>query len=333
MKILGEKILKIISIPTLILGAYIGINRFSSEQTNTEIFTQTEKEFQQSEYAAASILDMFEEEKNWIEDKEFETELALLKKYPETYRIPGKTHIDSIDVTVSKLLNNAKYWRIIGPSGWDALPKEIRDESLKRQFESYGYALDSTVWNEMNLNDWNKLPKIVRMTSFLKIAEKIAEEYDLQKYSKQPGVIEKFQSILIQESYLNHRSVRRENKTVKPKKNNYTNTDIGVGQNSDWSRNRLRKTNEFKNIKDENFFNPLISISAAAYEFRDRLKEANGNLELAIKAYNAGISAARTNTERAKEYFNWVQNRHKILTEPDKNLQPTWTYINNKLKE
>lgn len=325
-KIKAIKITKeIITIPVLILAAYIGINQ--------KLTQQIEQKEHIREYATTSISNIIEEEPKWFEDKEYKTEKKLAKKYPKTYRIPGLIHTDSIDVTLSELLNDAKYWRIIGPSGWDALPKEVREESLKRQFEKYDYALDSIVWNEMTPNDWDKVPKVVRMVAFLKIAKKIAEEYELEKYSKQPGSTEAFQSILIQESYLNHRSIKRENKTVKPKKNNYKNTDLGIAQNSDWSRNRLRKTPEFKDIKDEEFFEPLKSISAGAYEFRDRMKEAKGNLELTIKSYNAGIGAARMNTKRAQEYNSWVQTRLQRLTNPDETTQPTWAYINQKLKE
>ncbi len=285
----------------------------------------------------------------------------LEEKYQDFFKIPINKNKDSVFVSSNNLLNDSSLWRMLLPESLDPLPEDLRNRIIEKQFSGLEKIFEEDTWKNMSANDWDEIPRITRMTAFLKMAVNKAKKYDLQKNSNLPDIDKWFAAIIVQESYLDHRAINynfsskkastktyvesteledklkylSEVNVVSEKKyvskainKNYNGADLGLGQHSDFARKYLRSKKEFRNISDEQFFNPDSALDAAAFYYLNELIDCKKNVKLAIKAYNVGILNAINNTSRAKEYFTWVQRRYDLLTsQKTKETSPVWYEI------
>lgn len=239
------------------------------------------------------------------------------------YRAPWAT-------TIAELKTSPVLWQRMHLADWNDVPDEIRKASFARMLNAYQDELQRPQrWDRMGVVDWDDVPQPIRVTAFRRMTAYWVGFYQLAKRHqlKVSAVSEAAQAIVMSESWFDHRAVVRDRSG---------NMDMGLGQASTYARKRIRQLHEWGivdfTLSDAEYLNPWMATRFVATWLDLLLEESGGDLELAVRAYNRGISSARdqkgaqylaTVTQRQQRYIRgegapsaWQMLAQLVRTEP-----------------
>jgi hypothetical protein len=213
-------------------------------------------------------------------------------------------------------------WRRMYFDDWDRLPADVREPVLEAMMERYAYALAGPgSWARMDASDWDVVPQPLRAMAFVRMVDYWTRYYG---FGGQHGLSERVLSntasaIVMVESWFEHRAVQI---------NRHGNRDLGLPQASDFARASLRRMYEAGwmefALEDDDYFNPWHASRVAVVWLGLMLKEADGDLDLAVKAYHRGMRAAARG--EGGDYLAWVARlRHRFIENNDST--PTWAFL------
>jgi hypothetical protein len=115
---------------------------------------------------------------------------------------------------------------------------------------------------------------------------------------------------------------------------NEKSTDLGLSQASDYARAALERLHRRGRadfvLSDEDYLDPLQGSRKLVFWFDLMLEEADGDMDLAIRAYNTGIGPARRGAGDA--YLQYVLSLLETYI-CDRRRSPTWRYLLEQLDQ
>lgn len=218
------------------------------------------------------------------------------------------------------LMSSAPLWRKMHLDDWDRVPVQYRNAALDRMIKGYGCAAQGpATWDRMRAADWDAVPQPIRALAFIRMARERARDIGEGSAVPRELLADTLGAIIATESWFEHRAVN-----VNPAGDR----DLGIGQSSAFCRRVLRRRTAAGIIDcsygDDDYANPWIASHAAAVWFGLMLDEANGDVDLAVRAYHRGIGQARCGA--AEAYLSRV-NRHRRWIDGSYSGSPTWRYV------
>jgi hypothetical protein len=230
-------------------------------------------------------------------------------------------------VEADDLLRDPTLWNRMNFDDWDRVPESLRTVGLDRMIARFRAAPSGPeVWEAMTPSDWDRVPQPIRAMAFIRIAEYWAEYYGVGVGVGVPwrDAGDTLAAILMVESWFEHRAVH-----VGPRGNR----DLGLVQASDYFRARLERLHREKwldfRLEEDDYFNPWLAILAGATWLDLMLHETRGDLDLAVRAYNRGIEAARAGA--AEEYLENVKHKRDRFIR-NRGAPPTWDLLSRRLR-
>jgi hypothetical protein len=221
-----------------------------------------------------------------------------------------------------QFLDDASVWREMHFEDWDRLEAAARRNGLTQLLARYGHLVaDVSLWRQMTATDWDQVPQPVRAMAAVGMIEYWARFYGTgTTYGLDPVlVLRTAKAIAMSESWFDHRAV-------------YTNADgsddIGIGGASAFARDAVRRLHararaDFA-LEDDEYYNPWLASRWLVFWLGLSLDEADGDLPLAIRAYNVGIGRAAAGDGR--EYLAGVERRRRRYFEGPSD-SPTWSAL------
>jgi hypothetical protein len=211
-------------------------------------------------------------------------------------------------------------WMDMHFGDWDGLPADVRDRGLARLRHRFRRVIAGpAVWEVMSAADWDAVPQPVRMVVFPLMIEFWVDYYTLGRLFQLPDSLlsDTVSAIVMSESWFQHRA---------DVVNEWGNRDVGLGQCSNRCRRDLGRMAaagllDFS-LDDDDYLNPWHATRAAVVWFGLELARAEGNVDLAIRAYHRGFEAARRGEGAA--YAENVRRLHGQYFTARHRRSPTW---------
>lgn len=236
------------------------------------------------------------------------------KKVPET-------------VTVDRLRTDHTLWRRMHVGDWDEVPREFRAPALRAMIRAYEGLFDGpAVWRRMGVDEWDRVPQPIRAMAYLRMIwhwareERLGAEFDRRPRALAPSVA----AIVMAESWFEHRAVNE---------NQWGNRDLGLAQCSDYCRATLQEMAASGEIpfalEEDDFFNPWLATRVATVWFERELLRADGDVDLAIRAYHRGIDNAMDD-KGDRYHARVVRLRRRYITTQE--ASRAWAFLTEQIR-
>ena len=228
--------------------------------------------------------------------------LSNLRPVAITLTTPAWTKVNET-VTVDQLHTDHRLWRQMHFGDWDAVDPVYRTTALRAMIGSYGALFHGpSGWRHMTAADWDDVPQPVRSMAYLRMiwhwarVEGVGAEFDLRP----EHAAQTIGAIVMAESWFEHRALNQ---------NQWGNRDFGLAQCSDYCREEIAamvaRCEVMFRPTEADYFNPWIATRIATVWFRRELRLADGDVDLAARAYHRGIEDALD--EKGDVYIAKVQ--------------------------
>jgi hypothetical protein len=215
--------------------------------------------------------------------------LSDLRPIEVTLTTPDWTKVREV-VTVDRLRTDHTLWRQMHFGDWDGVPRAMREPALLAMTRAYASALEGPrTWRRMSAADWDDVPQPIRAMAYLRMiwfwaaTEDLGAEFGLAREALAQTVA----AIVMAESWFEHRAMNE---------NPWGNRDLGLAQCSDHCRAVLAEMALNGDIAfaptDADYFNPWFGTRIATVWLERELLRANGDVDLATRAYHRGLDSA-----------------------------------------
>lgn len=230
--------------------------------------------------------------------------------------------------TIDQLHTDHELWRRMHFGDWDRIPQELRESALRAMIRAYTPLFRQPgAWQRMSLADWDRVPQPIRSMAFLRMiwywarAERVGVPFGLRP----DRMAQNIGAIVMAESWFEHMAVNE---------NEWGNRDLGLAQCSDHCRAVIAEMAAAGTIRyepsDSDYFNPWLGTWVATIWFNRELENAEGDVELAIRAYHRGIDAAMD--EKGDGYLARVlQLRERYIRALGPS--PSWQFLSERIAE